>query len=94
MVIRIVQWLSSRPHTYTLKLHGGVYQAAGTPDIYHLEKGISFWFEAKRPEGSYGVTPLQEHTLQRINQSGGEAHVVTSLGQVQEIIQRRLDSST
>lgn len=87
MTSKIIKWLSARPSSFTIKVHGGWYQRAGVPDIYHIENEVSYWFEVKLPGGAYGATPLQQATLKKLTAAGAIAAVVCSVEEVQEIVE-------
>lgn len=50
---------------------------SGTPDILACVRGTFVGIEVKAPQGK--LSKLQEHTLTKIRQSGGEAWIVRSL---------------
>lgn len=76
LVARIVAALKKRG-AWVVKLHGGPLQQAGLPDLLVLHLGQVTFLEVKTPKGI--VSPLQEHTLTRIQAHGGTAVVVRTL---------------
>lgn len=56
------------PGIVVLKIHGGVYQKAGIPDLYVAYQGVSLWLEVKRPESD--TTPLQHKLMSRLLSHG------------------------
>ena len=71
---------------YVLKVHGGMYQKTGVPDILWWYKNKSFAFEVKRPVGTYKVTALQLHTLNELSKQGVYTAVVRSPKEVEDVI--------
>lgn len=62
---------------WCVKIHGGMYQSAGIPDIIGVSDGRFFGLEVKRPGGK--ATQLQLLTIRRIREAGGIGAVVTSI---------------
>jgi len=87
IVQSIFKYLSSRPRSFTVKLHGSRYQKRGLPDILHISEDLprSVWFEVKRPGKS--ATVLQQHRAREIGNAGGYAFTVTSVQEVSDAIQ-------
>jgi hypothetical protein len=56
------------------------------PDIVVVRHGRTIWLEVKRPGGR--LTELQAATHGKIRAAGGEVHVVTSLADVQLIMEK------
>lgn len=82
----MVKWLNSEPGVVAWKIHGGPYQTAGIPDIIACVNGRFVGLEVKLPGRERKLTKLQDHTLQRIAECGGEAHLVVSMAQVKEAV--------
>ena len=61
IVVSIKKRVNAMPRCRTIKLHGGEYSVAGTPDLTGCCDGRSFWIEVKRPGEK--VTPKQAHEL-------------------------------
>ena len=70
---------------WCLKVHGSPYQRAGVPDLLCCHEGLFYAFEVKRPGAR--PTPLQAHELEQVQTAGGTAAVVTSVEDVQNIIE-------
>ncbi len=64
--------------------HGGGFSSRGVPDLIICANGKFIAVELK--VGDNKPTPLQADYLQRIEQAGGQAHVVTTLDQFREVI--------
>lgn len=64
----------------------GPYQQRGIPDIVGVLHGRFCAFEVKRPLLGE-ATPLQERTIQRIQDKGGVAEVVTSVADVRAALE-------
>ena len=88
IVKEIMNYLKARPNSLTFKTHGGVYQARGIPDIYHLERGASFWIEVKRPRLGK-LTDIQAATIARLNEAGAYAFAATGVDEVRHAIEFR-----
>ena len=81
---KIRDWLKLQPNVWFFKVHGGPHQAAGVPDLILCVNGHFVALEVKRPGKK--ATVLQTRTIQQINNSNGDAHIVTSLDEVKEFI--------
>ena len=84
IVKAIMQYLKTLPNCFCFKCHGGMYGAAGLPDIICCYRGRFVAFEVKTAKGK--LTKLQETMLKRINATGGNAYKVTTLQEVKEIL--------
>ncbi|WP_142433418.1 VRR-NUC domain-containing protein [Enterococcus mundtii] len=73
---------------YYLKVHGSMYQPAGTPDILACINGHFIGIEVKRPNGGK-VSALQKSKLNRIESSGGVAIVARSVEDVSAMLKCR-----
>jgi Holliday junction resolvase len=73
---------------YYLKVHGSMYQPAGTPDILACINGRFVAIEVKRPNGGV-VSALQKSKLKKIEQVGGVSIVARSVEDVSEMLQQR-----
>ena len=80
----IIRYLKTVPHCFCWKQHGGQFGTAGLPDIICCYRGRFVAFEVKLPTGK--LTKLQESTIAKIRVAKGEAHKVTSVQEVKEII--------
>ncbi len=79
----IIAYLRGLPATYAINYGGNTSTGKGTPDILVCHGGYFVAFEVKRPDGSYGVTKVQEIRMRQIQEAGGLAFVVTSIEDVQ-----------
>lgn len=84
IVASILRWLKSISRCFAWKTHGGMYGTAGIPDIIACVDGRFVALEVKTPTGR--LTELQRGTLAKIRAAGGIAEKVTSLVEVQSII--------
>ena len=82
----IMRYLKTVPGCFSWKEHGGMYGTAGLPDIICCIGGRFVAFEVKVPSGK--LTKLQETTIKKIKAAKGEAHKVTSVEEVKEILQK------
>jgi len=85
IVNAIMRYLKTVPHTFCFKEHGGMYGTAGLPDIICCIGGRFVAFEVKTPSGK--LTKLQEITITKIRAAKGEAYKVTSIEDVQSILE-------
>jgi hypothetical protein len=66
-----------RTHGYlTYKIHVGQYGPEGFPDLLVVKRGITSYFEVKRP--GEGPTPIQIFRLKELRQAGCIAKPVWS----------------
>lgn len=89
VVARIRKYLEQRGGV-CFKIHGGIFQSAGIPDLYYAEAGHSFWFEVKLDLNHYGVTPLQQATIDKLLRQQIHVFVVTSTEEVHSILKEVL----
>ncbi len=68
------------------KEHGGPYGTSGIPDIICCYKGCFLGLEVKLPTGR--LTELQKRAIRKINQAGGIACRVESVGDVKRVIEQ------
>ena len=73
---------------YYLKVHGSMYQPAGTPDILACVKGRFIGIEVKRPGGGV-VSELQRSKIKKIEAAGGVAFVARSVEDVSSMLKQR-----
>ncbi|SET46233.1 VRR-NUC domain-containing protein [Natronincola peptidivorans] len=83
---KIIQYLKQLPEAWYFKTHGGMYQAAGIPDIILCYKGSFIALEIKKSGGK--TTKLQEKVLRDIAKAGGTAAVVYGVEDVKRVIQQ------
>ena len=85
IVTAIMRYLKTVPQSFCWKEHGGMYGTAGLPDIICCIGGRFIAFEVKTPSGK--LTKLQEITIAKIKAAKGEAYKVTSVKEVQSILE-------
>ena len=85
IVTAIMRYLKTIPCCFAWKTHGGIYTTSGIPDIVCCINGYFVAFEVKPPKGR--LTKLQEMTIRRINEACGIAHRVTSVADVQAVLE-------
>jgi hypothetical protein len=81
---RVLALLRALPQTWAIKVHGSIYQDAGTPDILGCHRGQMFALELKLPGKK--PTPVQARTLARWEEAGAIAALVTSAEEALEAI--------
>lgn len=69
---------------WVVKIHGGPYQDAGTPDLLACYKGRFISIEVKTSRGV--VRPEQRAAQKSINSSGGYAIITHSIGDVADVL--------
>jgi hypothetical protein len=82
------------PKAYLIKIHGGMYQEAGIPDLLLVVDGLLVGIEAKNPRaGESEVSAVSRTTLRqrihirRIIEAGGMSGVATSVDSALHLIQ-------
>ncbi|MGO2084168.1 VRR-NUC domain-containing protein [Vagococcus sp.] len=70
---------------YYLKVHGSMYQPAGTPDILACVNGRFIGIEVKREKGGV-VSELQKSKIRQIKNTGGIAFVARSVEEVSTML--------
>ncbi|MBT9132090.1 MAG: hypothetical protein DDT33_00600 [Firmicutes bacterium] len=85
IVTAILKHLKTVPDCFCWKTHGGLYGAAGLPDIICCTGGRFVAFEVKTPSGK--LTKLQETMIQRIRKAKGKAYKVSSVEEVISILE-------
>lgn len=69
---------------WVVKIHGGPYQDAGTPDLLACYKGRFISIEVKTARG---VTRLEQRAAQKaISASGGYALITHLIGEVADVL--------
>jgi len=84
IVRKILKFLKTVPGCFAWKEHGGMYGTAGIPDIICCFNGKFIAFEVKTETGK--ATALQEATIRKILDCGGEAQIVRSVDEVRAVI--------
>jgi hypothetical protein len=91
----ILRHLKTVPRCFAWKTHGGLYGTAGIPDIICCIGGRFVAFEVKAPAGdgrpSGKLTKLQEITIQKIKDAKGKACKVSSVEEVNQILEKLED---
>lgn len=89
IVDKILKYLRKRGGWW-MKVHGGMFQVGGIPDIIGCHKGQFYAFEVKTPEKyakpDHGLTPRQQKMLADIERGGGFTRPVRSVEQVMNIM--------
>lgn len=87
---QIMDWINKNiPGAAMWKEAAGPYSISGIPDITCIIRGQYYGFEVKRPFIGK-LSKIQKETIDRINESGGRAYVVTSVKEVAEILKDEL----
>lgn len=69
-----------------IKYHGGMYSAAGVADVLICHRGLFAAAEVKLPGRENTLTDLQEKFLSDVGTHGGMGSVVTSIEQIDELM--------
>jgi penicillin-binding protein-related factor A (putative recombinase) len=85
IVTNIVAYLHGLHSSWVFKVHGGLFQLAGIPDILCVYDGKLFAFEVKDAHGK--ASQIQLVTLSKIKRAGGYAAVVRSVAEVREMVE-------
>ena len=76
----ICRWLDTlKPGCKYLKIHGGIYQERGTPDLLVVRHGTTFMWEIKARAGR--VSKLQHHRMKEWHLAGANTSVIRSVAQ-------------
>ena len=82
---KIIRYLKTIKNGYVIKNNAaGRYSSQGVPDITFIASRKAYFFEVKQP--GKVATKLQQHNIDRLNQAGAIACVVTSLDEVKEVL--------
>jgi hypothetical protein len=81
----IKEYLESLDDLWFMKVHGGLMQTPGVPDIIGVYYGRFFGLEIKRPGGK--ATAKQQQNIDKIKQAGGVACVVDDVEQVKDLME-------
>lgn len=82
----IKKWLDSQKHWY-FKVHGGIFQKSGVPDIIACIQGRFVGIELKKSKGGV-ISILQEKQMELIRDSGGITGVARSLEDFKKILEK------
>lgn len=77
LVRQIIRTLTKTFGGKWIKIHGGIFQEAGLPDIIGVYQGRFFGLEVKTSIGR--VSPRQRRVLKEIRAAGGTACVIRSI---------------
>lgn len=66
---------------FWFKVHGGMFQRAGIPDLIGCVYGLYIGVELKTPEDKRGTSGVQKTVIKFIRQNGGKAFVAKSPAQ-------------
>jgi Holliday junction resolvase len=72
-------------NSFWIKLHGGMFQKVGLPDIVGCCKGRFVGIEVKVPGREGTLTALQELTLKKIKKAGGYSMMATTTKEVLDL---------
>lgn len=64
---------------FWVKLHGGLFQAVGLPDLIGCVRGRFIGIEVKVPGKLHNVTARQQYILDAITEAGGLAFATDSV---------------
>lgn len=81
---KMVELLKARG-AWARKIHGNMY-TAGLPDITACYRGWYLALEVKVPGRENTVTAIQQKTLDDIDEAGGFAQVVTTLSDIDALL--------
>jgi hypothetical protein len=91
-IVKTIQ--AAYPDSYTIKIHGSLYQASGFPDLMAFVNGNAYGLEVKRQRAGESMerarnrsTPLQKQTIAKLRRSGIVADVVLSPAEALAVIQ-------
>ena len=88
LVKKIMTKLEKGPGGIWIKVSAGPFQVAGLPDIIGCYKGLFFGLEVKLPGKENTLTKIQQFWIRKIVEAGGIAHMVTSVEQALEIVNK------
>ena len=88
------QLIQKYPKAYLIKVHGGMYQEAGIPDLLLVIDGLLIGIEVKHPKASESrehaldrTTLRQRIHLRRIIEAGGMAGVAVDVDSAMHLVQ-------
>lgn len=81
IVANIIGNLKKKRGGFWVKIHGGMFQIIGLPDVIGCHRGHFYGFEVKRPGKEDTLTKRQSHILELIRLAGGTSAMVTSVDQ-------------
>jgi hypothetical protein len=71
---------------FIFKVHGGMFQRRGIPDILYWKDGVSYAFEVKLPDERHPVSKLQDLRLKELKAQGVVIGVVHSAEETLDIV--------
>ena len=74
------------------KIHGGMFQRRGMPDILYWRDNVSYAFEVKLPNEKHPVSKLQDRKLRELKAEGVVVGVVHSVEETLEIIRTNISN--
>lgn len=89
---QILEWSTTQPGTWLVKIHASGMQGRGIPDILGVANGRMVALEVKRPGGK--PTRIQQYRIDKLRQLGAVAGIVTSIADVQKLLQEQTDKET
>ena len=84
---KVLAYLNSLDSAFFFKVHGGMYQRSGLPDIIGCHNGQCYGIELK--VGSNKTTELQMRTLDQMYEAGVIVGVCYTLEHVKELIEEQ-----
>lgn len=87
VVVPVLRYLNSLPDSKFINIHGSVFCERGTPDVLGVIRGRMVLFECKR-SAKEATEEIQEWRMRQWRAAGAIAECVSSVLQVQEILQR------
>ncbi len=85
---RIHKALKARwPKSWWVKFHGGVFSAAGVPDLLGCVNGQFFAFEVKCPGKLRTLTPIQAQVIYQLQRAGACASAITSVEEALALVE-------
>lgn len=90
LVKKIKKKLTTTVGGFWVKLHGGLFQVVGLPDLVGCVRGRFVGIEVKVPSKLHKVTPRQQFILDMITEAGGLAFVTDSVDTAVKRVRRWL----
>lgn len=85
VVVPILRYLNSLPHSKAINIHGGIYTERGTPDVIGAVDGQMVAFECKRSRDEE-PTAIQQWRLAEWLHAGAVVGAVSSVEDVDLIL--------
>lgn len=84
---RIQKALKARyPRSWWVKFHGGIFSAAGVPDLLGCVNGQFFALEVKCPGKLRTLTPIQAQVIDKLQRAGACACTITSVEEALAVV--------